>query len=164
MKIDIYSEAVHSGKSSRLMSRYRKQDLSNGFICPDIYDKRYILHVKTGRLHTFQVDENFSGTKIPVGKYLFSELGFETSRSILFEMQHDLKDIEASDVWVIDEVGKLELKNEGLEPALSLFLQAAKQAAKGRLIIVIRDYLLGRAIEKYALHDATVYGHDEMEL
>jgi len=54
---------------------------------------------------------------------------------------------------VIDEIGPLELRGEGLEPAVSAVLAAesAAGALVANLVLVVREGLVDRVIEHYHL-------------
>ena len=67
-------------------------------------------------------------------------------------MRRSLK--ENTEWMVVDEVGKLELDEKtGLEPALGEVIRFYQNGdAKGKLILVIRNYLLDEVVEVYGLN------------
>jgi len=55
--------------------------------------------------------------------------------------------------FIVDEIGKLELKDQGLEPELYKLLHS-QSLVNTILILVVRDYLLEAVIRKYGLNTA----------
>lgn len=145
-KIYLLSEPVHSGKTSALFNFVKEHSGAAGFICPDIDGKRHLLNLSDHQIHPFQMDAPDTDQDIKVGKYIFSRATFQIAHSILMSAA------EAKfNYFIIDEIGKLELENNGLEPALSNALSQFKNA---RLIIVVRDYLLEDVKARYNLENA----------
>lgn len=147
-KIYLLSEPVHSGKTSALFNFVKEHSGAAGFICPDIDGKRHLLNLSDHQIHPFQIDAPKSEQDIIVGKYIFSHTTFQIAHSIL-KSAADVK----FNYFVIDEIGKLELDNKGLEPALSKALSVLKNT---RLILVVRDYLLKDVIAHYKLDNADI--------
>ncbi|MBK9151541.1 MAG: hypothetical protein IPM26_11285 [Saprospiraceae bacterium] len=61
---------------------------------------------------------------------------------------------EGTPIIVVDEVGKLEMRDEGFHPLVLELLNVLKP--EQMLFLVVRDYLLEEVIEKYSLQDAVV--------
>jgi molybdopterin-guanine dinucleotide biosynthesis protein A len=91
---------------------------------------------------------------------VFSGTGFHHARQLLSQsLQHQYS-------WTIaDEIGKLELeRKEGLEPAVSELVHHYKTGkATGKLLLVVRDYLLQEVIRHYALKDAVLLNRSFFE-
>jgi nucleoside-triphosphatase THEP1 len=149
-KIYIFTQPVHSGKTTTLQKWLRNKDIDiGGILTPDVEGLRRIYDIAEGKYHDFQVDgEVKEDDTLFMGKYRFAKDAFRKGREIL------QKAVDAGHEWVIvDEVGKLEVdENQGFEPILSQIVEQYKAGAKGKLILVVRDYLLGDAIEKYSLN------------
>jgi nucleoside-triphosphatase THEP1 len=132
------------------MNLFQHRDHVGGFLCPDIEGVRHVFclsnkqNVLLEAIHT-EVEEVER-----VGRFAFRSLAMAICRNIL------LKGPERDDlVFVIDEVGKMELENRGLEPALSeCFNKFNRQGPSCALIVVVRDTLLNEVREKYHLYDA----------
>ena len=61
-----------------------------------------------------------------------------------------IDDFDSQPEWlIIDEYGKLELKGEGLEPAITSILNNWKVEKRINLLIIIRDYLVSDLIKKF---------------
>lgn len=128
-----------------------RQDVG-GILTPDGDDGLRMLYgLETKSLVPFELDETSTEAFISVGKFRFSQETFEKAKGIL--------DQEMQSKWlVIDEVGKLEVEQDsGLEPFVTKLINAYRlRKQKGKLLLVIRDSLLQKAMEKYKLEDAMV--------
>lgn len=103
--------------------------------------------------HTFEVTETYGGEKIAIGRFLFAKDAFIRAQELLNGA------VSKSPDWlVIDEAGKLEIEQgEGLEPAVLNIVRAYQsQQTSGKLLLVIRDSLLQKAIDKYTLSGAHI--------
>lgn len=154
-RIIVYSEAVHTGKTTRLGQYAKDRNQVYGFLNPDINGVRHLLHLSTQTLMPLDLPEDTALPFIPVGKYRLSEAALNAARGWLAEMP----DLPHS-LFIVDEVGKLEMENRGLEPELGDCIARFKNRKDGAtLILVIRDYLLEAAVKKYDLKDAMIVGH-----
>jgi nucleoside-triphosphatase THEP1 len=85
--------------------------------------------------------------KIYVGKFIFSKSAFERANSIIqFEIQQ--KDYT---YFIVDELGKLELKQNGLYESTRNLARKFKSKKHTHLILVVRSALLEDIIEHYNL-------------
>jgi nucleoside-triphosphatase THEP1 len=150
-KIYLFCEAIHSGKTTQLQQWLRnKTDQVSGILTPDKDGKRQLYDIARNEYHELQMDENAPEKEIlEIGKYRFAKEGFAKAQEIL------RRSLEENTEWmVVDEVGKLELNEQtGLEPALGEVIRFYQNGdAKGKLILVIRNYLLDEAVEVYGLN------------
>lgn len=149
-KIYLFTGAVHSGKTTTLQTWLRNKPLNvGGILAVDIEERRRLYDIAHDKYYDFEMDERHPDEDIlVVGKYRFSRKTFEKAREI---MLRTLK--ENPDWMIVDELGKLEMDGDGLEPALTEVINFYKgPEAKGRLILVIRDHLRDDAIDKYGLN------------
>ncbi len=157
--ITIVTAPVHYGKTSILLNWIKTKEGVGGILTPDINGQRKLLRLRDGQLFAFQVtkeDNHLPEECIIVGKYLFSKEAFQRAKLILKE------DFNAKLPYIlVDELGKLEMADKGLEPIISELIQRIKEEEQIKLIIVIRDYLLEDAIKKFNLEDASVIKLDE---
>ena len=66
-------------------------------------------------------------------------------------------EINYDDTIIIDEIGKLELKDEGFEPGVTALLNKFNNTnLQAELILVVRDYLVQDVISKYNLKDIEI--------
>ena len=106
-----------------------------------------IYDIARHKFHSFEVDQTYGADVIMVGKFLFAKTAFTKAQEIIEQaMNSDYS-------WtVVDEVGKLEIEQgEGFEPAILRLVKAFQAGKKGKLLLVIRDTLLIKAMEKYEL-------------
>lgn len=123
-----------------------------GILTPDINGIRKVYDIADNTYYDLQADETYTGELISIGKYKFSAAGFEKARDILIRFAN------SGPEWlIVDEVGKLEIEQHtGLEPALSQIIDLYKVNPAGKILMVIRDYLLTQAIAHYKLEGAMV--------
>lgn len=150
-KIYLYSSAVQTGKTSRLMSWVKGKNNVAGILTPDQEGLRVLYDIRSKKTYPMQVSvEDDSGEElIRVGRFTFLAKTMNWAQKILLEeMQLD------PDWLVIDELGKLELKGIGLEPALGQVISHYQQQQnKGNLLVVVRDYLLEEAVRAYGIEE-----------
>ncbi len=149
--IYLFCEAIHSGKTTQLQQWLRnKNNQVSGILTPDKDGRRQLYDISRSEYHELETDENTPAAEVLVmGKYRFSKQGFEKAREIL------MRSIKENTEWmIVDEVGKLELNEQaGLEPALGEVIRFYQSGnAKGKLIVVIRTYLLDEAVDRYGLN------------
>lgn len=151
---DIYilSGPVQSQKTTRLLKFITGKESAGGILTPDINGKRKLMCIASGEYFDFQVDENFSGKKISVGKFHFDRSMMEKAiETLLVDMTKDPR-------WlIVDEVGKLEVEQgAGLHDAVLKLVEFYRTKASGKLLLVVRDSLLEKVVSEYGLHDARV--------
>lgn len=152
--IVIFSRAVRTGKTTALQRWTEGRENIGGILTPDEHGMRKLLDIASGKKYDLQADEHFTGETITIGRFVFNAAVMERAKQLLHES------LNRSPVWlVIDEVGKLEVEQHaGLEPAVIQIIHHYQSGrAEGRLLLVIRDSLLEKAIEKYGLQNAEVY-------
>jgi nucleoside-triphosphatase len=148
--IYIFSRPIRSGKTTELLLWIKDHGHVTGIVAPDIDGKRKLLDLATGWGYHLELDEP-TDNSITVGRFHFDNEVFGKIREAL------LKEMTSGEDWlVVDEVGKLEIEqNAGLEPAVGAIIQHYKTSDK-KLLLVIRDTLLEKAITHYELQDAIV--------
>ena len=157
-RIIILSDAIRTGKTSALASWLENVHSKAGFICPDIENSRKLLNLQTGIYHDFELKVKTDDCT-SIGKFHFSNQVIQ---------QTCLETLEASQkgfqFLVLDEIGKLEIESDlGFFPILHQLFASYKQAGNGYLIVVIRDSLLQKAIEKFNLQSARILNLKEFK-
>jgi molybdopterin-guanine dinucleotide biosynthesis protein A/nucleoside-triphosphatase THEP1 len=148
-RIFILSQPIQTGKTTLLQNWLADQKSTGGILTPDVDGKRKLYDIANHKYYDLQLDDNAAGIRI--GRFVFDEKAFEQARLLL------LKSVNQYDWLVADEVGRLEInENEGLEPAISEVIETYKQPGNGKLLLVIRDYLLQEAIQYYCLQGAEI--------
>lgn len=161
-EIIILSGPVHTGKSTALHRWVQHQKThENKVICgllnPEIDGAKRFIDIRNGQF--FKMDSTGNEDSISIGKYRFSASAFQRARNVLLTSAQ-----VKSDILIIDEIGKLELKNEGLEPAVSSVLKRADGQSFKTLILVIRDWLLEEAVLNYGLKNYKLVNKDYFEI
>lgn len=145
--IYVLSRPVRSGKTTQLQEWLKTHVNTAGILTPDVGGKRMIYDIARNKFHSFEVDQTYGADVVMIGRFLFAKTAFTLAREIIEQtltLHYD---------WtIIDEVGKLEVEQgEGFEPAILRLVKAFQAGKEGKLILVIRDSLLMKAMEKYEL-------------
>ena len=154
--IYVLSRPVSSGKTTQLMEWLKSQSSVAGILTPDIGGKRMIYNIAANKFHSFEVDKAYGADIIDIGKFLFAKTAFRLAREILE------RTLSEDHHWtVIDEAGKLEIEQgEGFEPSVLRLVKAFQAGKRGKLLLVIRDSLLQKAVEKYELTGYSIFSTD----
>ena len=102
-----------------------------------------------------KLSDTVAGTR--VGNFVFSQDGFAAARSELVYLRDSGSSLtgQRTDWILIDEIGPLEFRGDGLEPALGKLLQAACLGKLGsprpRFLMIVRPSLTEEVIKAYNL-------------
>ncbi len=150
-RIIILTDTIQSGKTSALLQYCNIKKNCTGFLCPDQNGMRKFLDLKTGISYEFEVGNSATDDCTNVGKFKFNNKIFKLAQKQLVALCSS----NNSNI-IIDEIGKLEMQGEGLEPALNEFLSKVSSLKNCILILVVRNTLLEAVIEKYNLQNAEI--------
>jgi nucleoside-triphosphatase THEP1 len=151
-KIYIYSDAIQTGKTTRVLTWVNDKENVFGILTPDIADKRKLYNIAERQLLTFEVEPNTKEEVEVIGKFTFLKSVFQKAQQILKDALY-----QKADWLIIDEIGKLELEGKGLEPTLTTVLyNFSEQSPKTKILLIIRDTLLEKAIERYNLQNSLI--------
>lgn len=152
-RIILFSREVHSGKTTELLELLEHKVGIGGILCPNKNGRKHAMFLPERK--TYPLESNGEKSSIKVGNYILDKTILKKISDYLAQMKpHDFGLI------VVDEIGKLELKNEGYEPGLSRLIQNFhKEQPSCSLILVVRDSLLLQVIEKYKLENYEVAGN-----
>ena len=140
--IYIYTGPVKSGKSTLLLKWIENRSDVAGILSVMFKGRKHLYSIVQKEMKCLECD---SKQPVKVGRYIFDNDIFKWGQvQLLKGLDTDPK------VLVVDEIGFLELKGEGLEPAFSKILNASKQQEL-ILLLVIRDSLVERVVEFYKL-------------
>jgi len=128
---------VHTGKTTRLTAQVTKTpEQYCGLLAPvDAFGNRYLQDIISGERRILDCLPT-TVNALTVGPYTFSEEVFRWGRSTL--KAHHLTYPKRT--LVIDEIGKLELRDLGLAP-ICWHLLAARQTLDQPALIIVRDNL-----------------------
>jgi hypothetical protein len=148
-KVVILSGAIQSGKTTTLLKRFSKSSSVGVFICPDVHGQRMMYFCSENRLVPFQKPDDMDAVKI--GKFLFDKVVFNKACDILVSpLALD------NDFVIVDEVGPLELNENGFYQSLVSLLNAWEKKDNGSLILVVREHLVNDVIAKFDLKNVDV--------
>jgi len=143
----ILSGQIRSGKSTGLLNWANINENVKGVIQYNENGKRILYDIGSKLKRNLEFDKTAGIEKqIRVGNYMFNQDSFIWAKErLLFAFSQNPK-------WIIiDEFGKLEFQNQGLEPVVSKIINSTQKQSKINLIIVIRDSLKSDFIERYKL-------------
>ncbi|MGB2683795.1 MAG: nucleoside-triphosphatase [Olleya sp.] len=157
--IYILTGAIRSGKTTALLDWSKNKNDVDGLLCPDdINGKRYFLKLKSKS--TFKLEaEAETEAIVAIGNFKFLQSAFNEANDYLI--------LEASKTerqyLIIDEIGKLELKNEGLHVSTKVLISQFKSNDNTHLILVVRDYLLDAVLEHYGITECSILTTKDLE-
>jgi molybdopterin-guanine dinucleotide biosynthesis protein A/nucleoside-triphosphatase THEP1 len=147
-QIFILSQPIQTGKTTLLQEWIVGKQNIGGILTPDVNGKRMLYDIANQTYSSFQLEDTAEG--INIGRFVFSKVAFKKAQKILREsIKQDLD-------WIlVDEIGRLEMDHkQGLEPAISEVIHYFNtHQTNTKLLLVIRDYLLGDAKRMYGLND-----------
>lgn len=157
--IFVLTGAVKTGKTSSLIKWASDKDNIHGIAQPVINGTRYVLDFYSKEHRRLEV-ESGEEDYVQIGNYMFSKRTFEWAKICL------LFSAKQKPGWlIIDEVGKLELNDMGLEPVITYLIDDYILNKKYNLLFVVRDYLLKPFIQRYNLDNENpklIYSLDDL--
>lgn len=148
--IIIISQPIRSGKTTALMNRINVVKGIDGILSPDVNGLRKLLLIGNRNLIDFETIHQIDTTSI--GRFHFSNKAFEIANDYLINIQP----LSHSEI-IIDEIGKLELHEQGFHKALIYHLQLIRKSdSQHKLVLVVRDSLLEDVKNKFDINDALV--------
>ena len=157
--IYILTGAIRSGKTTALLDWSKNKNDVDGLLCPDDANgKRYFLKLKNKT--TFKLEAEAEAEAIvAIGNFKFLQSAFNEANDYLI--------LEASKTerqyLIIDEIGKLELKNEGLHVSTQALISQFRSKDNTHLILVVRDYLLDAVLEHYGITECSILTTEDLE-
>ena len=151
--IIIFSKAIQTGKTTALFNLIKKYEHVGGFLTPDVNGKRMLYDIAANKYHPFETTTDTLPIQA-IGKFFFLQSTFKTGKEIISQWNKE-------NIFIIDEVGKLEIEMDmGFEPMIRNVTEDFKRNNyNGTLLLVIRDTLLEKAINKYGLKDVKITNH-----
>ncbi len=147
--IFVLTGKIRTGKTTAAI-KWAKGKNAAGIVQPVIEGKRFFIDLTTEE--KFGLTAERGDETIVVGNYIFSAEAFLRARNILSSA------INSDSEWIIiDEFGKLEVNNSGLEPTVSELIKIVRSESKKKLLIIIRDYLLEEFLERENLSRIDVF-------
>jgi len=157
--IYILTGAIRSGKTTALLNWSKNRNDVDGLLCPDNANgKRYFLKLKSKI--TFKLEaEAEKEAIVAIGNFKFLQSAFSEANEYLA-----LETSKAEPKYlIIDEIGKLELKNEGLHVSTEALSAQFGSKDNTHLILVVRDYLLDAVLEYYGITECAILTTEDLE-
>ena len=143
--IYIFTGAIRSGKTTALLDWVEGRDDVDGLLSPDGSEgKRYFLKVKSQEKFQQETDSKTEDVVV-IGPFRFLKSSFKKANDLLISFASEIE----NRYLILDELGKLELKNQGIHDSAEVLIPRFINDETKHLILVVRDYLLDAIIEHY---------------
>ena len=157
--IYILTGAIRSGKTTALLHWSKSRNDVDGLLCPDDANgKRYFLKLKNNTIFKLEAEAETEAI-VTIGIFKFLRSAFNEANDYLI--------LEASKTepkyLIIDEIGKLELKNEGLNVSTKALISQFRSKNNTHLILVVRDYLLDAVMEHYGITECSILNTEDLK-
>lgn len=150
MPIILFSKPIRSGKTTSLLSWCEGKKEVEGILMPDVDGKRKMLDIASHVLFEAEVTEKQTTQPVTaIGKYQFYTAAFEKANAILINAISN-----NATFIIVDEVGKLELKQKGFYPAVASLIAAVHQnKITSTVILVVRDSFVEEVVKFFSIND-----------
>jgi len=149
MSLVIYSNPIKTGKSTSLFNWcYKQKKTIQGFIMMEVNSQKVIYNANNLQPFIYPPSTN----EIKIGSYVFDASIFSAGNAHIIDCLKQNK----FDIFCLDEIGKLELQNNGWHNGLMAILEHEKQNNQNLYLIIVRDYLIENVISKYNLNNYLV--------
>ncbi len=156
--IIILTGPIKAGKTTFLKGLFDSRTDCSGFLTPDICGKRYLYKLDDKSMYEFEVENDKKFKIVKIGKFIFKKETFDLGSELI-----ESKLNTNYPYFIIDELGKLELKNQGFGKVLTDEFWKNVYKSKARLILVIRDYLVNEVIKKYKIESPVIIDINDPE-
>ncbi len=159
--IYILTGGIRTGKTTALLDWCENRNDIDGVLCPDDdKGKRYFLNIKSKDTYPLAANnETEDYNIISIGPFQFLKSSFQKANDYLLEV-NDKRDYS---YLVIDELGKLELKNIGLHDSAKSTVNQHENSKSHHLILVVRESLLNEIIEHYNISEYSVLRKENLK-
>lgn len=159
-KVYLVTGPVQTGKTTRLRAWCDERHDVDGILAPVVDGRRHLLHIGSGVMRNLE-DVSDGASTVTVRRYTFNADVFAWARSCLLGVAKPTRERAARPHWIIvDEVGPLELRGGGLEPAVSELLARVMEDPGRtvdhipRVVLVIREHLVNDALKHFGVPPA----------
>ncbi len=148
--IAVLTGPIQTGKTTALRRAFADARglRAHGVLQPVIDERRHILSLASGEVRLLEAEPRED--VVQVGRFAFSAATLTWARACIDDA------VDAETWLVIDEIGPLELRGEGLAASVVSSVERAQQQGGPRLLLVVRQRLLDRVIRHFELDEATV--------
>jgi nucleoside-triphosphatase THEP1 len=159
--IYILTGAIRTGKTTALLDWSENRNDVDGVLCPDNEKgKRYFLNIKSKTNYPLAAHSDTEEDDIIlIGPFQFLKSSFQKANDYL------IQSIDQSDYLylVVDELGKLELKNSALQQSAKNIISPHENSKSHHLILVVRDSLLNEIIAHYDISKYSVLRKEDLK-
>jgi nucleoside-triphosphatase len=156
--IYILAGDIRTGKTSALMDWVPTWDNVKGILCPDDENEcKYLYNIATEEKFPLEISEKIENT-ISVGNFHFLEDTFKIANFLLVKT-FDEYDFE---FLVLDELGKLELKNEGIHLAAKYIIDNYQSNDLKNILLVVRTHLVKDIIAHYGIRSFQIVASESL--
>ena len=145
--IFILTAPIQSGKTTSLIKWSAARNDVHGILTPVIEGKRVFMNAHTKEQFPMEVTGPSSSLRtdvITVGRFVFSKAAFDKAIQIIRDAIH------AGGWLVIDEIGPMEIREEGFFDVLKEVLMLRKE----KIILVVREGMAEQVIKYFNINDA----------
>jgi nucleoside-triphosphatase THEP1 len=161
--IYILTGAINTGKTTALLDWSKTRNDVDGLLSPDNEaGKRYFLKIKAKIEFALELElevETEGLELVAIGNFKFLKSAFIKANDFLISIASETK----NKYLIIDEIGKLELKNEGLHRAAEKIIPEYEFNKSEHLILVVRDYLLEDVLVQYDISQYLILKKEDLE-
>lgn len=169
LKIHLATGPIQTGKTTRILGWCTGRTDVDGLLAPIVDGHRHLVRISTGEAQDLQ-ELGRADDPVEVGPYTFSSQVFAWGREQLSSALETRVRANRPGWLVIDEYGKLELRGEGLEPAVNDVIErlgrandatvsaggAGHRTVEMNLLLVIREGLIEPSLQKLGIAPADV--------
>ncbi|MBZ0199210.1 MAG: nucleoside-triphosphatase [Ignavibacteriaceae bacterium] len=150
--IYILTGKIQSGKTTKLVDWAANRTGVYGILSPVILGKKHLTDLKSGESKQLEVnDSERGGSIINIGHYRFDKDVFKWGRDRMLES------IGYNPEWfIVDEIGPLEFRGEGLEPAFREILIRSELLYDTKLVLVIREGLTDSVLDHFRIPKSSI--------
>ncbi len=159
--IYILTGAIRTGKTTALFHWINDRNDVDGLLSPDDENgKRYFLKIKSKEKFKLEAEADLeTENRIAIGNFQFLKSAFKEANDYLISIASETE----NRYLIIDEIGKLELKNGGLHRSAEALISKFKNDNAQHVILVVRDYLLDAVLEHYAITEYSLLEKGDIE-
>jgi len=146
--------------TSAALSGTNRNDV-DGVLCPDDdKGKRYFLNIKSKDKYPLAANSDTEDHNIiSIGPFQFLKSSFQNANDYLLQSNDKREYL----YLVVDELGKLELKNIGLHDSAKSIIAQHENSKTHHLILVVRESLLNDIIEHYDISQYSVLRKEDLD-
>lgn len=153
METNVYilTGSIQTGKTTGLLNWCKNRTDVSGIATPVINGKRFFLNIATANTFKMEAAKTELDT-LNIGRFRFSKDAFHRANTILLQPKN-------SKYVVVDEIGPLELQQQGLYPSIQ-FLLAEKS---NNLILIVREKLVDSVIDFFQLQQPIILNTNSLQ-